>query len=447
MSRGFTHAVAFHGFEGDEILIGGGVGPELKELVREAVDTAIGSAVRVRVATDADHFGGDDPCNIVNRLTAGAWAGSRSSRAARRVTSTGARSRMRSRGCTRRWSERPGAPAASARCHRRDSIAAHAVPGSHIARMGRPSRRPRSRRHRGPWPPRRRLPWLVHLTRHGQETSVVLRVGTGQDPSALLTEVAALELAAEHGIPAPRLLAADLDRPPPWSWSSSSPEAARSHSTVPRPASAPWVEPPPCWTRSPWRPPQRSPSVTAPSPASTSPPSAASTPHVLSSWRPNDEQRNRRPMTRTSSSTGTSGKATPSGQAAPSPASSTGTAPAPGPRRRPGFPPLRRRHLLRPRGRRGHPAGLGGGDRPARSRRALLGRRRRPQHTAGHGLVPRRHRGPGPPRPHPGGTATAPGPVPAIRLGPELKTVSPRVGGWGTCGRRRHGPLPARRLR
>ena len=58
-------------------------------------------------------------------------------------------------------------------------------------------------------------PWLVHLTRHGQETSVVLRVGTGQDPPALLTEVAALELAAEHGIPAPRLLAADLDRTPP----------------------------------------------------------------------------------------------------------------------------------------------------------------------------------------------------------------------------------------
>ena len=75
MSRGFTHAVAFHGFEGDEILIGGGGGPELKELVREAVDTAIGSAIRVRVATDADHFGGDDPCNIVNRLTAGGVGG------------------------------------------------------------------------------------------------------------------------------------------------------------------------------------------------------------------------------------------------------------------------------------------------------------------------------------------------------------------------------------
>jgi phage replication-related protein YjqB (UPF0714/DUF867 family) len=75
MGRGFTHAVAFHGFGGDEVLIGGGGSPEFKELVREAVDTAIGSAIRVRVATDADHFGGDDPCNIVNRLTAGGVGG------------------------------------------------------------------------------------------------------------------------------------------------------------------------------------------------------------------------------------------------------------------------------------------------------------------------------------------------------------------------------------
>jgi phage replication-related protein YjqB (UPF0714/DUF867 family) len=75
VSRGFSHAVAFHGFEGDEVLIGGRVDPAFKELVREAVDTAIGSAIRVRVATDKDHFGGDDPCNIVNRLTAGGEGG------------------------------------------------------------------------------------------------------------------------------------------------------------------------------------------------------------------------------------------------------------------------------------------------------------------------------------------------------------------------------------
>jgi len=54
-------------------------------------------------------------------------------------------------------------------------------------------------------------PWLVRLSRHGQDRGVVLRAGTGQDPAALATEVAALQLAAGHHIPAPRLLAADLD--------------------------------------------------------------------------------------------------------------------------------------------------------------------------------------------------------------------------------------------
>jgi aminoglycoside phosphotransferase (APT) family kinase protein len=58
-------------------------------------------------------------------------------------------------------------------------------------------------------------PWLVRLSRHGQDRGVVLRAGTGQDPAALATEVAALQLAAGHHIPAPRLLAADLDGDPP----------------------------------------------------------------------------------------------------------------------------------------------------------------------------------------------------------------------------------------
>ena len=58
-------------------------------------------------------------------------------------------------------------------------------------------------------------PWLVRLGRGGTRRSVVLRVGDGQDAAGLGTEVAALRLAAEHGIPAPRLLAAELggDRP------------------------------------------------------------------------------------------------------------------------------------------------------------------------------------------------------------------------------------------
>jgi aminoglycoside phosphotransferase (APT) family kinase protein len=58
-------------------------------------------------------------------------------------------------------------------------------------------------------------PWLIRFSRHGQERGVVLRVGTSQGPGALATEVAALQLAAAHHVPAPRLLAADLDADPP----------------------------------------------------------------------------------------------------------------------------------------------------------------------------------------------------------------------------------------
>ena len=58
-------------------------------------------------------------------------------------------------------------------------------------------------------------PWLVRFGRGGTPRGVVLRVGDEEDRAPLRTEVAALQLAAEHGIPAPRLLAADLvdDRP------------------------------------------------------------------------------------------------------------------------------------------------------------------------------------------------------------------------------------------
>jgi aminoglycoside phosphotransferase (APT) family kinase protein len=58
-------------------------------------------------------------------------------------------------------------------------------------------------------------PWLVRLDRRGGQRSVVLRVGNDQDRSSLRTEVAALRLAAEHDLPAPRLLAAELDGDPP----------------------------------------------------------------------------------------------------------------------------------------------------------------------------------------------------------------------------------------
>jgi phage replication-related protein YjqB (UPF0714/DUF867 family) len=70
IDRGFTHAVAFHGFDEAEILIGGTAPAALKEEVRRAIEAATsGSGICVRIATPDDEFGGDDPCNIVNRLT------------------------------------------------------------------------------------------------------------------------------------------------------------------------------------------------------------------------------------------------------------------------------------------------------------------------------------------------------------------------------------------
>jgi aminoglycoside phosphotransferase (APT) family kinase protein len=58
-------------------------------------------------------------------------------------------------------------------------------------------------------------PWLVRLGRGGTGRGVVLRVGGDGDEAGLGTEVAALRLTAEHGVPAPRLLAAEVvgDRP------------------------------------------------------------------------------------------------------------------------------------------------------------------------------------------------------------------------------------------
>lgn len=53
-------------------------------------------------------------------------------------------------------------------------------------------------------------PWLVRLGSSGARRCVVLRVGGQEEVSALRTEVAALQLAAEHDLPAPRLLAAEL---------------------------------------------------------------------------------------------------------------------------------------------------------------------------------------------------------------------------------------------
>jgi phage replication-related protein YjqB (UPF0714/DUF867 family) len=76
IDRGFTHAVAFHGFDDAEILIGGTAPPALKQEIKCAIESATsGSGIPVRIATPDDKFGGDDPCNIVNRLTVRAAGG------------------------------------------------------------------------------------------------------------------------------------------------------------------------------------------------------------------------------------------------------------------------------------------------------------------------------------------------------------------------------------
>jgi aminoglycoside phosphotransferase (APT) family kinase protein len=60
-----------------------------------------------------------------------------------------------------------------------------------------------------------RSPWRIRLSVGGTYRDAVVRTGSADSQSLLRTEVAALQRAARHGIPAPRLLAVDLDRDPP----------------------------------------------------------------------------------------------------------------------------------------------------------------------------------------------------------------------------------------
>jgi phage replication-related protein YjqB (UPF0714/DUF867 family) len=76
MRRGFTYALAFHGFDNPEILIGGTAPATLKREIKTAIERATaGSGITVRIAQPGEGFGGDDPRNIVNRLTAGGGNG------------------------------------------------------------------------------------------------------------------------------------------------------------------------------------------------------------------------------------------------------------------------------------------------------------------------------------------------------------------------------------
>lgn len=76
ISRGFTYAVAFHGFGDPDILIGGAAPDSSKQEIKTAIEDALaGSDIEVRIARPDEGFGGDSPRNIVNRLTAGGTNG------------------------------------------------------------------------------------------------------------------------------------------------------------------------------------------------------------------------------------------------------------------------------------------------------------------------------------------------------------------------------------
>jgi phage replication-related protein YjqB (UPF0714/DUF867 family) len=70
-SRGFACAVAFHGFSEADVLVGGAAPLWLKQQIVTALERVLaGSPIPVRIADPSDNFDGDNPRNIVNRLTA-----------------------------------------------------------------------------------------------------------------------------------------------------------------------------------------------------------------------------------------------------------------------------------------------------------------------------------------------------------------------------------------
>jgi len=76
IGRPFQFAVAFHGFDRPEVLIGGLASESLKFDIKGAIKIALsGTGIAVWVAGPGDIFGGDDQRNIVNRLAAPSGAG------------------------------------------------------------------------------------------------------------------------------------------------------------------------------------------------------------------------------------------------------------------------------------------------------------------------------------------------------------------------------------
>ena len=76
ISRGFGYAVAFHGFGGTGVLIGGRAPDSLKREIELAIERALtGSGIVVSIAQPGDDLSGSSSRNIVNRLTAGGVGG------------------------------------------------------------------------------------------------------------------------------------------------------------------------------------------------------------------------------------------------------------------------------------------------------------------------------------------------------------------------------------
>jgi len=75
-ARGFQWALSFHGYRGNDVLIGGLAPARLKSDLRNAIAKAVdGSGIRVRVAHPGERYCGESASNLVNRLTADAAGG------------------------------------------------------------------------------------------------------------------------------------------------------------------------------------------------------------------------------------------------------------------------------------------------------------------------------------------------------------------------------------
>lgn len=75
-ARRFQWALSFHGYRGNDVLIGGLAPARRKADIRNAIAQALdGSGICVRVAEPGERHSGESPSNLVNRLTIDAAGG------------------------------------------------------------------------------------------------------------------------------------------------------------------------------------------------------------------------------------------------------------------------------------------------------------------------------------------------------------------------------------